>query len=257
MRIVIIGTGNAATVLGRLLHYAGHEITQVIGRNAERTEKLAGILNSSFTVQTDEVTYEADIYLIAVADNSIEEITHALRLDKKLVVHTAGSIQKDVLRNCSKNYGVLYPLQSLRKEMDRLPQIPFLIDGNTPDNCTLIADLARTISSRVEFADDKRRLLTHLAAVMVSNFTNHLYMAAEDLCKHENISFQLLLPLIEEVADRLQSYSPQQVQTGPAIRNDTITIQKHIALLKSYPLQQSLYGFITDSIRHWHGVASG
>lgn len=244
-------------MLGRLFHKAGHEIIQVVGRNNERTEQLAGILHSPFTIDTNQINSGADIYIVAVSDSSIDEITHKLHLDKKLVVHTAGSIHKDVLRNCSRNYGVLYPLQSLRKEVERLPQVPFLVDGNTPDNCTLVTDLAKTISVQVEFADDQRRLLTHIAAVMVSNFTNHLYVAAEDLCKNENISFQLLLPLIEEVANRIRSYSPQQVQTGPAIRNDSITIDKHTALLESYPLHQSLYSFFSDSIRQWNGVHSG
>jgi predicted short-subunit dehydrogenase-like oxidoreductase (DUF2520 family) len=210
-------------------------------------------LHSTFSNLTNEINGGADIYVIAVADSAIHEVANGLYLDKKLVVHTAGSIEKNVLLSCSKNYGVLYPLQSLRKEMDHLPEIPFLIDGNTADNCTLIADLARTISPHVQFADDKQRLMTHVAAVMVGNFTNHLYVLAEEFCKKEHTSFQMLLPLIGEVVNRLHTYSPEQLQTGPAIRNDTLTIEKHISLLKSHPLQQSVYRFLTDSIRHWYG----
>lgn len=249
MRIVIIGTGNTATVLGRLFFGKGHEISQVIGRNKEYTEHLAQKLNSSFSILAQEVNPDADIYIIAVSDHAIAEVAGRLALDKKLVVHTAGSIERDVLTNCSKNYGVLYPLQSLRKEMAQLPDIPFLVDGNTPDNCALIADLARTVSSRVELADDRRRLQTHVAAVMVSNFTNHMYVLAEEFCKKEHISFPILLPLIGEVASRLQMYSPGDVQTGPAVRNDTITIQKHLSLLEPYPLLQSIYELLTESIR--------
>jgi predicted short-subunit dehydrogenase-like oxidoreductase (DUF2520 family) len=252
MRIVIIGSGNTATILGRLLYQAGHQITEVVGRNREHTEELAKILDSAPVRITGHVNRESDIYIIAVADTAIQEVASGLHLDKKLVVHTAGSITKNVLASCTKNYGVLYPLQSLRKETDHLPLIPFLVDSNTIENRTLITDLAKSISPYVEFADDKSRLSTHVAAVMVSNFTNHLYDLAEEFCKKENISFQILLPLIKEVANRLETHLPGDVQTGPAIRNDTLTIEKHISLLQPYPLQQSAYRFLTDSIRKSH-----
>jgi predicted short-subunit dehydrogenase-like oxidoreductase (DUF2520 family) len=196
------------------------------------------------------------LYILAVTDGAIPAIVHKIHLDKKLIVHTAGSVERDVLLSCSKNCGVLYPVQSLRKEMEELPEIPFLVDGNTADNRTLIADVAKTVSSDVQVADDRQRLITHAAAVMVSNFTNHLYVIAQDFCNRENISFHILLPMIREVANRLYNYSANEVQTGPAIRNDVTTIQKHMALLQSYKVQQSVYQFLTDSIHQWHHAAN-
>lgn len=253
MRIVIIGTGNTATVLGRLFCNKGHEIVAVIGRSRERTEQLAKVFNASFNVLGEQIDNDADIYIIAVSDNAIAEVGNMLQLGKKLVVHTAGSVEKEVLLNCSKNFGVMYPLQSLRKEMDQLPDIPFLIDGNTGDNCAVIADLAKTLSTHVELANNKQRLSTHLAAVMVSNFTNHLYVLAEEFCEKEHVSFSMLMPLIVEVADRLHRYSPRAMQTGPALRNDTATIEKHLLLLEHHPLQQPVYKFITESIIRMYG----
>lgn len=254
MRIVIIGTGNTATVLGKLFRHAEHQIIQVIGRSRERAELLAGMLDSPFSITIEEVKRGADIYIIAVSDHAIPEIARELRLDKKLVVHTAGSAGKSMIQNCSKNYGVLYPLQSLRKEMTRLPDVPFLIDGNTPDNATLIADFAKTASSFVELADDKKRLSVHAAAVIASNFTNYLYTISEDFCNKEHINFRILLPLIAEIAGRLGSYSPHEMQTGPAVRNDFITIEKHLLLLEPYPIQHAVYKFLTDSIQQWHSL---
>lgn len=254
MKIVIIGTGNTATVLGRLIREAGHTIIQVIGRNTQHAEQLAKVLHSSFTVDQKQLNASGDVYVVAISDNAINEIVSWLRVDKKLVVHTAGSVECGILEPCSKNYGVLYPLQSLRKEADYLPEIPFLVDGNTEDNGALIFDFAKTISADVRFANDHQRLMTHVAAVMVSNFTNHLYVAAVEFCKKENIDFKILLPLIEEIAGRLYIFSPADVQTGPAIRNDTDTIQKHIELLEPFPLQQSLYRFLTGSIQQWKNL---
>jgi predicted short-subunit dehydrogenase-like oxidoreductase (DUF2520 family) len=254
MRIVIIGTGNTATVIGKLFRQAGHTIVQVFGRTSQHAEHLGGVLHSRFTSDEKQLDKESDLYVIAVSDNAISNIVAWLRLNKKLVVHTAGSVDGSILSTCSKNYGVLYPLQSLRKEMDQIPEIPFLVEGNTGDNGALIYDFASSISKHVQFANGQQRLMIHIAAIMVSNFTNHLYMLAEDFCNKENIDFKMLLPLISETVDRLNTFSPSEVQTGPAVRSDTITIQKHFQLLDSYPFHQSIYRFLTESIQDWKNV---
>ena len=248
MRIVIIGTGNTATVLGRLIQRSGHTVLQVIGRTYVGTERLGNRLHAPFTNESKEINTAGDLYILAVSDNAISQVASWLKVDKKLVVHTAGSVDSEVLSGCSKNYGVLYPLQSLRKEMDELPQVPFLVEGNTEDNGALIYDFASTMSENVQFATAQQRRITHIAAIIASNFTNHLYVLAEDFCNRENIDFDLLRPLIRETALRLERFSPTEMQTGPASRNDTETITKHLGLLDSYPIQKSVYEFLTDSI---------
>ena len=99
------------------------------------------------------------------------------------------------------------------------------------------------------FSSDKR-LKTHVAAVIVSNFTNHLYKLAEDYCKKEGIEFNQLIPLIEETAQRLKTISPSKTQTGPAVRHDDLTIKQHLALLEKYPPLKKIYQLMTESIQN-------
>ena len=248
MRIVIVGSGNVATVLGGLIKKAGHEILQVISRDAAHAKELADELGCSYTDHDGMVNKDADIYLISVKDSALYELNKFFNVGNKLVLHTAGSISKDVLQSISTNYGVLYPLQSLRKEMNTVSSIPLLIDGNTNEALILIEDFGRSISDNVSKAGDEERLKLHVAAVIVSNFTNHLYALAEDFCKKEQVDFQLLVPLIRETADRVTSNSPAAVQTGPALRNDIFTLDKHLRLLSAYPKLKYLYLKFTESI---------
>ncbi len=248
MRIVIIGSGNVASVLGRLCKQKGHEIVQVVSRNASHAKALADELDCASADYNEKLDDSAGIYIIAVADSALQELNSRIHLGNKLIVHTAGSVTKDVLKGISNNYGVLYPLQSLRKEMDYQTDIPFLIDGNTADTITLVEDFAGTLSSNVTKTTDDDRLKLHVAAVMVSNFTNHLYALAEDFCKKEHVDFSLLTPLIKETADRTQRFSPAAVQTGPAVRNDIFTIDKHLRILTDHPQLKYMYIKLTDSI---------
>jgi len=248
MRVVIIGSGNVASVLGRLLKKSNHEIIQVISRNAEHAKILADELQCPFSDINNTVDTGADLYLVAVNDGALYELNKSFHLGNKLILHTAGSVPKDILKDISVNYGVLYPLQSLRKEMDYPHDIPLLIDGNTEETLTLTEDFARTVSATVARASDEERLKLHVAAVIVSNFTNHLYALAEEFCKKEKVDFKMLAPLIKETADRIKTHSPTEVQTGPALRNDIFTLDKHLRILADHPRLRYVYLKLTDSI---------
>jgi predicted short-subunit dehydrogenase-like oxidoreductase (DUF2520 family) len=253
MRIVIIGTGNTATVLGKLILSSDHDVLQVYGRSKEKASELGNELQCAFTHDIDDLVSNADLYIVAISDSALYNIHDWLQLKKKLVVHTAGSVPMDVLAGVSANYGVLYPLQSLRKEMHRVPEIPFITNGNTVEDRTLITDFAYSLSSMVWQADDEQRFKLHLAAVFVSNFTNHLYTLTESFCKNQNIDFKALIPLISEVSVRLQDHSPSLMQTGPAIRNDLVTIEKHLSMLCDSEDMIEMYKVFTEKIIGYYG----
>ena len=248
MRIVIIGSGNVATVLGRLLKKNNHQIIQVMSRHLDHAKLLATELGCSYTNYDGVTDTNADLYLVAITDGVLFDLNKSFNLGNKLIVHTAGSVTKDVLKDISTNYGILYPLQSLRKEMEIIPEIPVLVDGNTDEAITLIEDFAKTISANVKRAGDDERLKLHVAAVVVNNFTNHLCFLAQEFCHKENIDFKLLFPLLQETAKRITQFAAKDIQTGPAFRNDVYTLDKHLRILSTHPKLKYLYLKLTDSI---------
>lgn len=248
MDISIIGTGNCATVLGRLCRSKGHTIKQIIGRNIDHAKLLADELGAEHIHIREQPDLSAGLFIIALADSSMPESLHGIDLKGITAVHTAGAVSLEMLKNTSTNYGVLYPLQSLRKEMEHIPEIPFLIEASNLETAKVVEAFARTLSDNVSYAGDAERLRLHTAAVVVNNFTNYLYSVAEDFCEKEKADFNLLKPLIKETADRVMEHSPKDVQTGPAVRKDITTLDKHLRLLAAYPKMRTLYMRMTDSI---------
>ena len=248
MRIVIIGSGNVATVMGRLFKKNNHELIQVMSRHVDKAAVLANELGCPYTNYDGITDMSADLYLVAITDGILFDLNKSFSLGNKLIVHTAGSVSKEVLKDISTNYGILYPFQSLRKEMDVIPEIPLMVDGNTEEATILIEDFARTISPLVKRTTDDERLKLHVAGVVVNNFTNHLYAMAEEFCQKENIDFKLLFPLIQETTRRITVYAAKDVQTGPAVRNDVFTLDKHLRILSAHPKLKYLYLKLTDSI---------
>ena len=239
-----------ATVLGRKFISAGHQIVQVLGRNAEAASALAYEWDTESATYMTVLNKNADVYLIAVSDNAIASIVDNLRLPGKVVAHTAASVPKEVLQRVSDHYGVFYPLQSLRKNMIKLPDIPVYFDGNDEVARKKLEALAGSMSYHLPVpASDDQRLKLHVAAVLVSNFVNHLYVLAEDYCKKEGLGFKQLVPLIEETALRIKDIPPRQAQTGPAIRFDKETLHKHLELLNDHPQLKNIYLLLTESIQ--------
>ena len=255
MRIVLIGAGNAATILGRRIREKHHEIVQVFNRTEHHGKTLAVSLGCPFTNNPQQINREADLYILAVSDNALADLSWLPPLNQ-LVVHTAGSVSKEVLQPVAAHYGVLYPLQSLNALITTSPVIPFLVDASSPENLAILCDFARTLSADVEVASDDERRAMHLAAVVVNNFTNHLFAVAEKYCEANHLNFRLLLPLMGETVSRLNYLPANRLQTGPAVRNDNSTIERHLQMLLKYPDLLKLYETLTESIRIFHREAA-
>jgi predicted short-subunit dehydrogenase-like oxidoreductase (DUF2520 family) len=248
MKTVIIGSGNVAAVLGERIVAAGHPVLQVLARNEARAAALAGSLGCSYSTRFSEIEPDADLYIVALSDTALERLGESLTLADRLVVHTAGAVPAAVLTPVTARYGVLYPLQSFRSDARPFPPFPLLVDAANPGDLRILEAFAKTLSSRVQPADDATRLKLHLAAALSNNFTNYLYTLAAAYCREEKIDFSLLLPLIRETAERLDRYPPGALQTGPAFRGDRTTIAKHIKLMSNYKEIRMLYELFTNLI---------
>lgn len=248
MKVALIGSGNVATVLGKVIHNAGHQIIQVLSRNEESAKELALIFSCESGGLKSNLNTEADIYLLAITDTALYHFDQQMNFGNQVVVHTAGSVSKEVLKNISSRYGIIYPLQSLIKDAFEMPEIPLMVDGNSVETTTFIEEFAKTISTNVTVANDEERIKYHVAAVLVSNFTNHLFAMADDFCQKENIDFKKLLPLIQETTSRIKDHDPESVQTGPAIREDIYTLGKHLQVLSAHPDLKYLYLKLSESI---------
>ena len=171
MKVVIIGSGNVATVLGKIIQNAGHNIVQVLSRNEYNARMLANSFGCEYGNYLSAQYKEADIYLFAITDNALHHLNQHVQLHNRLAVHTAGSVSKDVLNSISEKYGVIYPLQSLNKTSTDLPEVPLLIDGNSTEVLKYLHEFANTLSNMVSAVNDEDRLKFHIAGVFVNNFT--------------------------------------------------------------------------------------
>tara|TARA_R110002012_G_scaffold321944_1_gene552583 strand:- start:24933 stop:25685 length:753 start_codon:yes stop_codon:yes gene_type:complete len=244
--VVLIGTGNVATQLfDAFLAYNTINVVQVVGRS---NKSLAHFATKTETTQALETIKKADVYIIAVSDDAIQSLAKQLVHLKGLVVHTSGSVPLTALSELQ-NYGVFYPLQTFTKgkKID-FRTIPICLETSSNQNHKVLHFIAETISDIVYDISTEQRKSLHLAAVFVNNFTNYMYRIGQEICEENKVSFEILKPLIQETAWKINTINPLEAQTGPAMRNDVQTMQAHLEQLTSKN-NQKIYKLLSESIQ--------
>lgn len=269
--VVLLGAGRVATHLAPALVGAGYKLLQIWSRTETSARTLAQSLGVPHTDNLDAVVPDADVYIACVADGALPEVarkvvSHSLQQRQvgidgqdassgagrgSLFLHTAGSVSMDVWREAgATHYGILYPLQTFSKERAvNMHDVSLFIEASDAKAKVKTEALARRLSEKVFWADSERRARLHIAAVFACNFTNAMYDVAHRLLASDNISFDVLLPLIDETTKKVHTLTPHEAQTGPAVRGDENVMQRHIdALAEDKDLQQ-LYQAISQLIQ--------
>ncbi|HLP64828.1 Rossmann-like and DUF2520 domain-containing protein [Flavobacterium sp.] len=243
--ISIIGSGNVAQHLIKAIVKSDQlELVQVFARNPET---ISHLISSDQITSEIAALKEAHLFIISVSDDAIQSVSNSLIFTDKLVAHTSGSVSMEDL-NDSNRKAVLYPLQTLskKKEVD-FTTVPICIEAQNQADFQLLTEVANRLSDHVYNVNSDQRKSLHVAAVFVSNFTNHLYKIGNDICTEHEVPFEILKPLINETAKKIQTLAPTDAQTGPAKRNDSTTINKHLAILTDEN-QKEIYKILTKSI---------
>ncbi|WP_314244271.1 Rossmann-like and DUF2520 domain-containing protein [Empedobacter tilapiae] len=246
--IVILGAGNVAFHLTRALIENTCNVRQIFNRTLEHAREIGEANRISYTDKISEIE-KADIYIIASADSGIEEFSHYIPYDDVLVVHTSGSSPMSVLKGDYRK-GVFYPLQTFSKERTmRYDNIPFFIEAENPEDLKKLNELGNRISNEVHELNFASRMQVHMTGVWANNFVNHLYYIAGNVCEENNVPFDVLLPLIQETANKVIEMNPKEAQTGPAKRGDQVIIDRHLEALQNDSRLLQIYQILTDSIK--------
>ncbi|HZG00003.1 MAG TPA: DUF2520 domain-containing protein [Chitinophagales bacterium] len=249
-KLVIVGAGNVGFHLGQRLHQAGYDIKQVFSLTPHHGKSLGEKVNSTFTNDVAQITPDADVYIVCVKDDAMKNVYNVLPVKNRIVLHTAGSVVKNVSSRTDLHQGVLYPLQSFNRSAEvSWENVPVFVDGDNDSVISIASELGYALTQNVKRANDEQRLKVHIAAVFANNFSNHCLAIGQKLLEQNGYDFDVLKPLVETTFKRLQHSNPSDVQTGPAKRGDDNTVDKHLNALVEHRNWKELYRYLSDDIR--------
>lgn len=248
--VTIVGSGNVAETLARALGDGPFELRGVLARNEARGREVARIGRTAWTDDPARLA-ASDLCIVAVSDRAVAEAAAALPCGVAgAVVHTAGCVPLEALPACFGARGVLYPLQTFtRGRAVELSEVPFFTEASDEAFALRLDAFARAAGGAVLRADSAQRRRIHLAGVFACNFVNAMYGAAGRVLRDADIPFDVLGPIIRETAAKAAaSGDPASVQTGPAVRGDRATQERHCELLADDPELTTIYKLISEQI---------
>jgi len=252
LRIGLIGSGNVAWHLGPALENAGHHLVGIYSpthKNARALQKR--LYEAQLLSEPDFTAVQPHVVIMAVKDDAIPYATgEAIIGNNTLLVHTSGSKPLSALGYASTSRrGVFYPLQTFSKDRKvDFQHIPILVEAEHPEDERILLELGKTISKEVSAMSSANRGKLHVSAVFACNFTNHLLTISQQIMHNEGLNFDLMKPLIAETLSKSLEIGPEKSQTGPAVRGDVETLEKHMQFLEKAPRLAEIYQKLSQHI---------
>ncbi|NOX85396.1 MAG: DUF2520 domain-containing protein [Chlorobi bacterium] len=246
--VSFIGSGNVSTALALGMLDKGLRVVEVYSPDLTHAGRFAGFTGCNIAEDLSKINKDSDLYILAVPDDKVKEVALMFPEVMGIVAHTSGITPLEAL-SPARNYGVFYPLQTFTLGQHvNLEEVPFLVEGNTPEVTKTLQELASKLSHSVHNITSGQRKYFHLAAVFVSNFSNHLYSVAWELLEEQDLDFDFLKPLIRQTAAKIDTMPPLDAQTGPARRDDRKALDEHLKMLENHPELKELYKLISGQI---------
>jgi len=248
-RFTIIGSGNVASWFAWLIRQNRGEVVQIYSQNRQHAELLASKCKAQSIDNLKQLNRESELYIFAVKDDVYNLLIRELPFVLPHAVHSAGAVSQDIFKGHAQHYGILYPYQSISKDMEfEKLSVPLCVEGNCKESEEKLATLAQKWQLQYQLIREEQRAILHLAATFASNFTNALYGIAFSLLHSKGISEDIIFPLLHNTLEKIKSMPPNKAQTGPAIREDKKTMNKHLEMIQNQELK-TIYQLFSSYIQ--------
>lgn len=248
--ITLIGAGNVAHwIVQQLRGSKEFPIGQIYSRKLEHAAMLAEKVGAQAIDDLGKLDPTSEIYVFSVKDDAYPAVLSSIPFELPVAIHTAGAVSQDIFHGKARHYGVLYPLQTFSKAADlQTIRVPLCIEDNALGaQRDKVMRLASELSGIQYAITEEQRAVLHLAAVFACNFSNAMARAAETILNKEHLDFKMLHPIMQQTLSKLDTMSPKEAQTGPAVRRDNHTMEKHLQMLPSDELK-TIYRQISQYI---------
>jgi predicted short-subunit dehydrogenase-like oxidoreductase (DUF2520 family) len=256
-RLFILGAGRAGRSLARALHAGGVQVVGLHGRRANHGEGItAGPPPASLGSATCVLVTVRDTQL----DGALATLATASLAPQAIVLHASGSADPSglaALRSTGHACGTFHPLVAL-SDPAHAPQTLrgawIGVDGDD-DARRLSERLATAVGARVLYIPPGQKARYHAAAVFASNFPTVLMCLAEELLREVGISADVagraLHPLFASAVENLRGGAGPSALTGPIVRGDADTVERHLLALRTHPDTLDAYRALSRAALRW------
>ena len=239
LRVGVVGTGRAGSVLAAALARAGHRVVAAYAVSEVSRLRAEALLPGVPLVSVDEVLAGSDLVLLTVPDDVLPDLVAGLAATGvvragQFLAHASGRFGYAVLDPATRAGGLplaLHPVMTFTGtsiDLARLDGVPFGVTA--PDLLRPVAEaLVVEMGGDPIWVEEGHRVLYHAALAHGSNHLVTLEAQALDLLRSAGVDdpARLVAPLLSAALDNVLRYGDQAL-TGPVMRGDAGTVAAHV-----------------------------
>ena len=249
LTIAIVGPGRLGQAMGRLLLSAGEPVRLVAARQLSRARRASRFIGGGAAATLkDRRIAEAGIILIATSDAAVNPVARALAGLRKdwsgqVVLHTCGSLPASTLEPLKKRgaaVGSLHPYQTVpspRAGVRSLTGCYWAMEGDRKA-IAVARRWVKALDGKSFTIAPEFKPLYHLSAFLVCPTVVTLMDCSEHLLLDAGVPKKIIRPMlgkfVSETVNNFAEFGGRKSLTGPAVRGDWETLQRHIAQLQRF-----------------------
>jgi len=254
-RIAIVGAGNLASALAVSLCKAGYRVDVIASRDRatslKRARRLAKAVGASIA-PTTQVLLDARVVWFCVPDAAIaaaaKGLTGAADWKGKIAMHSSGALGSDELGSLQQRGAAIasvHPLMTfVRGAQPSLTGVPFAVEGDPPA-LRMAREIVKSLDGRAYPIRTKDKAAYHAWGTFASPLFIALLITSEHVAAAAGVnrkeSRQRMLPILKQTLENYVVLGPAAAFSGPIIRGDVDTVERHLRVLRAEPLAQSVY----------------
>ena len=247
--IAIVGPGRVGQAMGKLLRRAGVPVLFVVARRMAAAKKAVQFIGAGRPLALGDPRFtEAPVVLLTTTDTALQLVARSLsRLRNdwsgKVVLHTCGSLPASVLSPLKRKgaaIGSIHPYQTFPNPAAGARSLMgsfWGIEGE-PAARQVAEQWVRLLGGVAFPVRAARKDLYHLSAFLTCPTAVTLMERAAGLLKEVGIPARIARPMLAQfVAQAARNFAElggRRALTGPVVRRDWTTIQKHLAALRRF-----------------------
>ena len=244
--IVLIGAGKVGTVLSKKLYERGYNFVGIIDLDLNKARNLAKKVKAAlFSNEIKDIPKEANFIIISVPDSQIKVVSKKisklpLQFNSLKVCHVSGCLSSDELKPIKNRGSIVFsmhPYQSFpdTKNTKNLDSIYYGIEGEK----TLFAkNIVKALGGNYIIIPKSLKSLYHVSGAFASNYLLVLLSVVNNILYHiignKKKAKGVFKPILENTLSNYFNTDFKNSITGPIVRGDAITVEKHLKALKKY-----------------------
>ena len=244
--IYLFGFGNLGRHLASFFLSRGIKISGIFTEQEQAHTQITLFKR----IQVNQIVKSGDILFVTTNDDALIDVINGIANPEVVKIICSGAKR---LSDFNENglLGVWYPLYSFSKDFEiNWNKVPIFIEYRDSISETALKKINEKLGIETRVLNSENRSKLHLAAVFANNFVNACMIASHEILSGNNqVNFMDLLPIIEQTVAKVKVNNPLVCQTGPAKRNDILTMQRHLEMLDSMKGESEVYDKFSQYIQ--------